>query len=71
MADEFQPYDVSIPYPALAERFEEWVRSQGWSLSDVVRIEGSDRPMRFVQPSFGVPPVPKQVESPSTARRNK
>jgi hypothetical protein len=57
---EFQPYDVSIPYAGLAERFEQWVRDQGWTLSDIVKIEGSDRPMRFVQPTFGPPPVPKQ-----------
>jgi hypothetical protein len=62
MADEFQPYDVSIPYPGLADQFEEWVRSKGWTLSPIVNIEGSDRPMRFVQPTFGEPPVPKQVD---------
>lgn len=60
--DDFTPYDVSIPYPGLADRFEEWVQSQGWTLSDVVTIEGSDRPMRFVRPAFGTPPVPKQLD---------
>jgi hypothetical protein len=31
-------------------------------LSDIVYPDNDDRPMRFVRPGHGVPPVPKQTD---------
>lgn len=54
--DTFQPYQVVIPWPSLAERFEQWVAQNGWNLSPrlLFGTEPDEIPSRFIQP-----PLPK------------
>lgn len=59
--EHFVPYQVVIPWPSLAERFEEWVRSQGWNLSPRLLFGTKDDEVhtRFIQP-----PLPSQMRLP-------
>lgn len=58
-SDKFAPYQVVIPWESLAERFEEWVTSQGWSLSPrlLFGTETDEIPSRFVQPPLPTTPT--------------
>lgn len=61
MAEPFVPFTIPVHYPALAERFEEWIKEQGWKLSDYVEYDDG-LPVRYVVPGDGPPPIPKQTE---------